>query len=36
MTEVSRELGIPRGTLYERKAKIRNVFEKTGLRDYLE
>jgi len=35
ITDISRDTGIPRGTLYEAVKKIRNHFEDKGLRDYL-
>ena len=35
-TEISRETGIPRGTLYERMKQLRKLVEDAGLRDYLE
>jgi RNA polymerase sigma-70 factor (ECF subfamily) len=35
VSEISRITGIPRGTLYERLAKIRAHFERAGLRQYL-
>lgn len=35
VTEISRDTGIPRGTLYERIKEIRRLFEDAGLRDYL-
>ncbi len=34
-SEVARQRGIPRGTLYEAIAKLRNRFERAGLGDYL-
>lgn len=36
LTQVSRETGIPRGTLYEYLDRLRSVFEDEGLRGYLE
>jgi len=35
VTEISRDTGIPRGTIYEAIKKLRAVFEDAGLRDYL-
>jgi len=35
VTELSRDTGIPRGTLYESIKKLRTLFEGAGLRDYL-
>ena len=35
-TEISRETGIPRGTLYERMKQLRKLVEDAGLREYLE
>jgi RNA polymerase sigma-70 factor (ECF subfamily) len=35
VTEVSRDTGIPRSTLYESIKKVRAFFEDSGLRDYL-
>jgi len=35
VTEISRETGIPRGTIYESIKKLRAIFEDAGLRDYL-
>jgi len=35
-TEISRETGIPRGTLYERMKQLRKLVEDAGLQDYLE
>lgn len=34
-TEIAREMGIPRGTLYEHMRKIREHFERRGLGEYL-
>lgn len=34
-TEIARDMGIPRGTLYERMRKIREHFERRGLGEYL-
>lgn len=34
-TRISRETGIPRGTIYEFIKKLRVIFEDAGLRDYL-
>ena len=36
ITDISRETGIPRGTLYERMKQLRKLVEDAGLRDYLE
>jgi RNA polymerase sigma-70 factor (ECF subfamily) len=33
--EISRDTGIPRGTIYESIKKLRAIFEDTGLREYL-
>jgi len=35
VTKISRDTGIPRGTLYDRIKELRNLFEDKGLRDYL-
>ncbi|WP_058868173.1 sigma factor [Chloracidobacterium thermophilum] len=35
VTEISRDTGIPRGTIYESINKLRAIFEDAGLRDYL-
>lgn len=35
VAEISRDTGIPRGTIYELVTKLRVIFEKAGLRDYL-
>ena len=35
VTEISRDTGIPRGTLYDRIKKLRKLLEDSGLRDYL-
>jgi len=35
VTEISRDTGVPRGTLYDRIKELRNLFEDKGLRDYL-
>lgn len=35
MAEISRDIGIPRGTLYDRLKELRHLFEDRGLRDYL-
>ena len=35
VTEISRDTGIPRGTIYESIKKLRAIFEDAGLRDYL-
>jgi RNA polymerase sigma-70 factor (ECF subfamily) len=35
VTEISRDTGIPRGTIYESIKKMRAIFEDAGLRDYL-
>ncbi len=35
VTKISRDTGIPRGTLYDRIKELRNLFEDIGLRDYL-
>jgi len=35
VTEISRDTGIPRGTIYESIKKLRTIFEDAGLRDYL-
>jgi len=36
ITDISRETGIPRGTLYERMKELRKLVEDAGLRDHLE
>jgi len=36
ITEISRETGIPRGTLYDRMRQLRLFAERAGLRAYLE
>lgn len=35
ITEASRDLGVPRSTLYGARARLRRIFEDKGLRDYL-
>jgi len=35
VTDISRDTGIPRGTIYESIKKLRALFEDAGLRDYL-
>ena len=35
IAEVKDETGIPRGTLYDRKAKVQEIFRKAGLDEYL-
>jgi len=35
VTEISRDTGIPRGTIYESIKKLRAIFQDAGLRDYL-
>ena len=35
VTEISRDTGVPRGTIYEGIKKLREIFEDAGLRDYL-
>ncbi len=35
VTEISRETGIPRGTLYDRIKELRNLFENKSLQDYI-
>ncbi len=35
VTEISRDTGTPRGTIYESIKKLRAIFEDAGLRDYL-
>jgi RNA polymerase sigma-70 factor (ECF subfamily) len=35
-TEISRETGIPRGTLYDRMKQLRGLAERVGMRVYLE
>ncbi|NIM21304.1 MAG: RNA polymerase subunit sigma-24 [Candidatus Latescibacteria bacterium] len=35
ITEISRETGIPRGTIYESRKKLRALFEDAGLKKYL-
>ena len=35
VTEISRDTGVPRGTIYESIKKLREIFEDVGLRDYL-
>ncbi len=34
VTEISRDTGIPRGTVYETGKKLRTLFEDAGLKDY--
>lgn len=34
-TDIQRETGIPRGTLYDRRAKVEEIFRMAGLDDYL-
>jgi len=36
VAEVSRETGIPRGTIYESIQKVRELFQNAGLKDYLK
>lgn len=35
VTDISRDTGIPRGTIYESIKKLRAIFEDAGLKDYL-
>jgi len=35
-TEISRETGIPRGTLYDRMKELKRLAEDAGLREYME
>lgn len=35
VTDISRDTGIPRGTIYESIKKLRKLFEDAGLKDYL-
>ena len=35
LSEIARETGVPRSTLYERIKKLREYFEEAGLREYL-
>ena len=35
VSEISRDTGIPRGTLYDRIKELRSLFEDRGLREYL-
>ena len=35
VTEISRDTGVPRGTIYESIKKLRRIFEDAGLKDYL-
>ena len=35
VTEISRDTGVPRGTIYESIKKLREIFEDAGLREYL-
>ena len=35
VTEISRDTGVPRGTIYESIKKLRGIFEDAGLRNYL-
>ena len=35
VTDISRDTGIPRGTIYESIKKLRTLFEDAGLKDYL-
>lgn len=34
LTDISRETGIPRGTLYERRKELRRLMEKDGIQEY--
>ena len=36
VADISRDTGIPRGTIYEAIQKVREIFEKAGLKDYLK
>ena len=36
VSEISRDTGIARGTIYEWMGKLRAIFEEAGLREYLE
>ena len=35
VTEISRDAGVPRGTIYESIKELREIFEDAGLKDYL-
>ena len=35
VSEIARDLGVPRGTLYDSIKKLRKIFEDAGLKDYL-
>ena len=35
VTEISRDTGVPRATLYQSVTKLREIFEDAGLKDYL-
>ncbi len=35
VTEISRDTGVPRGTIYESIKRLREIFEDAGLKDYL-
>ena len=35
ISEISRETGIPRGTIYESRKRLRALFEDAGLKKYL-
>ena len=35
VTEISRDTGVPRGTIYESVKNLREIFEDAGLKDYL-
>ena len=35
VTEISRDTGVPRGTIYESIKELREIFEDAGLKDYL-
>ena len=35
VTDISRDTGIPRGTIYESITKLRSMFERAGMKDYL-
>lgn len=35
VTDISRDTGIPRGTIYESITKLKGMFERAGMRDYL-
>ena len=36
VSEISRDTGIARGTIYEWMRKLRGIFEEAGLKEYLK